>query len=88
MRPGHANRANLYEAAKGTDLRARAAMGAPLTRGVQGRDQALGNMDTRARERAEIKTKFRAAGKPVPRPQFNGQRSTNKQIKMMVKKAN
>ena len=67
MRLGHENRTNLYEAAKGTDLQKRLAKGAPLALGVEGRDQALGNMTPRDREIANLKTKSRAAGKPVPR---------------------
>jgi hypothetical protein len=58
---------NLYEAARGADRVARENKGAPLARGVQGRTQAVMNMSPRNQEVANLKTKARAAGKPVPR---------------------
>lgn len=67
QRQGHGKRTNLYEAAVGADRARRLAMGAPLARGVQGRDQALGNMTISDRTIAELKTQFRAKGIPVPR---------------------
>lgn len=67
MRDGHSKRVNLYEAAKGADLQRRLAMGAPLARGVQGREQALGNMTPNDRHIAQLKTKLRAENRPVPR---------------------
>jgi hypothetical protein len=42
------------------ERQARANAGAPLVKGVKGRDQALGNMAPKAREIAELKTKARA----------------------------
>lgn len=42
-------------------LARRAAAGAPLAKGVKGRQEAVMNMDPNAREVAELKTKTRAA---------------------------
>lgn len=67
QRPNHEARTNLYEPAVGADRAARENSGAPLVRGVKGRDQAVNNMSTRNREIANLKTQARAAGRPVPR---------------------
>lgn len=42
-------------------LAKRSAAGAPLARGVKGRQEAVMNMSPQAREAAELKTKTRAA---------------------------
>ncbi len=67
QRPNHAGRTNLYAPAVGADRVARENKGAPLARGVQGRDQAINNMSPRNREIANLKAKARAGGSPVPR---------------------
>jgi hypothetical protein len=46
---------------KPKQLAKRAAAGAPLAKGVKGRQEALMNMAPNAREAAEIKTKVRSA---------------------------
>lgn len=59
------NRRNLYGPA--ADAGRRRAMGMPEAQGVQGRDQAINNMSPANQEIANLKTKARAAGLPVPR---------------------
>jgi len=60
-----------YEAATGKSRAKRAKAGAPLAKGVKGRTQALMNMEPRAREAAEAKTKVRATRTQKGTPHSN-----------------